>query len=745
MGIQKEMDVSVVYKGGGSFVKLPPIFSSDGKSIFVCSKNTVLEYNTKTGKLIYEYKGLSTNIVGFNYHIHDSHQCLTVCSESGKTISWKILTHTKVLEKQLPFKIVKTFNVIFSTSSNLKAVISYQSKEKIQFAITDIQEKTSKKIKLQIPCDKNNYFMNISNNEYFSVAHGNRLHFVNLTDPRIISRCSIHDSRTFTCVACHPSEQIVLTGDSTGRVLVWQNLFSKEKIQTVFHWHTLPVRTVCFSTSGSYFYSGGEECVLVKWQLENVNDKKFVPRLAAEINQIVVANNNLYVAVATQDNAIKIFDSTLNQLTLIQHLVLGQHYDSGIVYDPRTKALIMNGNKGQLQFYTPEDMSLLYSVDIVGQNKVTNERECVILNTEITKVAISQSGLWLASVEERKDIDFHNEIRLKFWNFDESKQTFTLNTSIEYPHDDSINCLLFQPTLRDEYLRCVTVGNDKKFKIWQVVDCSTVYKKSLAWKCHGVGFYRDLPCSTLSFAMDGSLMAIGFGQILTAWVPDSCELKCSLSHPIYRDKLKWVQFGHGNHCHLLVSASDYQLSVWNILTLSMTWTVPLAVFSLIFDPLLAYMAVITQDRKVFVFSPGSPEPIYESKNLLKQFNNILTASFIPSRYSNDSRLNWFERSHIYFITSEKELYCLSGNQTVPEFTMEVESDEYTVFSSITPNTKINLNSTTKPNRHLFEKDSGRKTIKKYLEGPIHTMAPIRFSCHSLLKSLVIQKDALNVT
>lgn len=45
-----------------------------------------------------------------------------------------------------------------------------------------------------------------------------------------------------------------------------------------------------------------------------------------------------------------------------------------------------------------------------------------MVNTEIKKVAISKSGLWFSTVEERKDEEYCDEIRLKFWKFDESKQ-----------------------------------------------------------------------------------------------------------------------------------------------------------------------------------------------------------------------------------------------------------------------------------------------------------------------------------
>ncbi|KAJ8959492.1 hypothetical protein NQ318_022189 [Aromia moschata] len=509
----------------------------------------------------------------------------------------------------------------------------------------------------------------------------------------------IHSSRTFTCIACHPSEEVVLTGDSTGRVVVWQNIFSREKSQSVFHWHTLPVRTVSFSTSGD----GGGECVLVKWQFDNVNDKKFVPRIAAELEHVSVAKNNVYVAVATSDNTVRIFDSQLYQIALIQHLVLGKQYSSGIVYDPRTRALIMNGNQGQVQFYSPSDMSLLYSVDIVGQNKITNERDATIQNTEIMRVALSKNGHWLATVEERKDEKYQNEIRLKFWKFDNEKQIFELNTSIEYPHEHSVNSMLFQPANKSPELRCVTVANDKKFKIWQLDEVTR--KKDVAWKClasDSSGTSRVVPC--LSPA-DGSLMATGFGQILTVWTPDTCHLKCSLIHPLYKEKVKHVQFGYSNQCHLLVSASANQLSVWNLLTLCMVWTVPVRVALLVADPLSTNVAVMTQQKE------GSVVKCYI----------------------------WYFENFCSMLT---ELYCVSGSENPTDATSELPEDGSS-FSIMTPNHKTSLAQSATPRRHMYEKDAGHVTLKKYLDAPIHTMAPVRYTCYGLLKSLTVQKDSVS--
>lgn len=51
-------------------------------------------------------------------------------------------------------------------------------------------------------------------------------------------------------------------------------------------------------------YSGGGECVLVKWLLSNPRNNSFLPRLPAPIRYLTIANRNIYVAVSTMDNGL---------------------------------------------------------------------------------------------------------------------------------------------------------------------------------------------------------------------------------------------------------------------------------------------------------------------------------------------------------------------------------------------------------------------------------------------------------
>lgn len=103
--------------------------------------------------------------------------------------------------------------------------------------------------------------------------------------------------------------------------------------------------------------------------------------------------------------------------------------------------------------------------------------------------------------------------------------------------------------------------------------------------------------NAISFSTDGSLLSVAFGPVVTCWLPESCELKCSLIYGNHTQDVQHLAFGTGNQCHLLVSATKEQISVWNVLTLSITWTVSISVSFLTADPITSYMAIITEDKK----------------------------------------------------------------------------------------------------------------------------------------------------
>lgn len=69
----------------------------------------------------------------------------------------------------------------------------------------------------------------------------------------------------------------------------------------------------------------------------------------------------------------------------------------------------------------------------------------MIVNTEVTKAALSQDGLWMATVEQRDDEVSNMEVRLKFWKFDTETQMWVVNNRTNNRDFDDL--LLFKVRL----------------------------------------------------------------------------------------------------------------------------------------------------------------------------------------------------------------------------------------------------------------------------------------------------------
>lgn len=132
------------------------------------------------------------------------------------------------------------------------------------------------------------------------------------------------DKGMITCLATSESANVLLTGHDNGAIVVWHNIKNwldsvtphldqrirktdehrKKKdldisqfifipdlvvpMQTVMHWHSHPVSTICLASDGRSAYSGGEEGVFVKWQISGdaLGNNSFIPRLGAGISHI---------------------------------------------------------------------------------------------------------------------------------------------------------------------------------------------------------------------------------------------------------------------------------------------------------------------------------------------------------------------------------------------------------------------------------------------------------------------------
>ena len=132
-------------------------------------------------------------------------------------------------------------------------------------------------------------FISISSSgKFFGIRNKRKLHIwmVPAKDSGhlVAKKITLHHTKNLTVLAFHPTKRIVAAGDVTGRILVWRGfgnqlfsisdglvsgrLVNKEEERpgvrgnddaescSTWHWHSVEVNVLSFSSDGAYLYSG---------------------------------------------------------------------------------------------------------------------------------------------------------------------------------------------------------------------------------------------------------------------------------------------------------------------------------------------------------------------------------------------------------------------------------------------------------------------------------------------------------
>ena len=107
----------------------------------------------------------------------------------------------------------------------------------------------------------------------------------------------------------------------SGRIIIWTGLEAASaaaengslpqdgnagmSVATI-HWHANPVAALCFSQDGRYLLSGGEEAVLVVWQLLTLK-RTYLPRLGGPISHITcIPDDPTKYVIGQRSNVVRI-------------------------------------------------------------------------------------------------------------------------------------------------------------------------------------------------------------------------------------------------------------------------------------------------------------------------------------------------------------------------------------------------------------------------------------------------------
>ncbi|CAL8388844.1 unnamed protein product [Gadus morhua 'NCC'] len=747
-------DTRVVHRGGSKINFRAPVITQDSRFLICVSGECIKVFSTSTEECIHHLQGHKELVTGLVLN-PSNHLQVFSCSEDGTIRLWDftdgILIRTYNVRRRI-------LSMHVSAKGDVFLVMPVKRNKKEKFGLVSLNLPPSVEQHVMVK-GHTIVFQSVSTDpkciafgqggEYVASVKDNVLH-VYFLNKKTFYRFALGTSgemaarNAFTCVACHPKDDCIATGHGDGKIRLWRN-FNQEKEYTfsTVHWHHSGVNALCFTPEGTNLLSGGLESVLVQWRYGQEGQKDFLPRLGSSIKEIVVSPDGSLFCTSHTDNKITVIKNCTKVSAVIQGLVHGDGVKTALMVDPRTKALVLNGKPGHLQFYSLQRDQQLYNLDIVQQEYINQSN---LDQFEVVKAALDSRGSWLATVEQRSAKEV--EISLKLWAFDEHTQSFVLNTTISAPHDGPISEICFSPSSQNS-TTLVSVSLDGHFKAWQLTQPDPSDDEEASWSCDFVGDYHSLEPKCCCFSADGSLLAVSFKEVVTVWSPASWDLLTTLSQP--PGAIQDLCFGRLSCSKYLLGATDKNLCCWNLLTCSLEWSTALDVSLLLADPLSENVAAFCGAEKttdLFVFRPSEPRPHFSQQALCT--GRVTRAVFAPRDEPLDGceeSSQWLNRSQLYFLTHNMELLTFL---TKPEEERLMALSKQPTIDDSVAMTPFYLLLGKHRKRQEEERDilssqsgvrnllpQGSVAIKELLHTPSHVLPSTSILCSMFVSSLLV--------
>ncbi|XP_019463627.1 PREDICTED: WD repeat-containing protein 75-like [Lupinus angustifolius] len=649
-------------RGGQNYVSSPPSFSNDGKRLLVCTGTTVSIFSTSTCLQISSLEGHTdtvTSVIVVPYTINVLCNCWTA-SIDGTIRYWdfSIPECIKTLDLQSPITSMVIPSILRipeennAKSPNVFAYVSVlpskaqQSLHKIRKCnLTNYQVAS----KLVLKETERPESLTVSpSGKYLGIKDKRRLHIWKVpnvdSDSAVPKKITLHHTKTFTVLAFHPTDRIVAAGDVTGRVLIWRGFGTQKFLDSsglvnrrptndsedkpgvrenddaescsTWHWHSSGVKLLSFSSDGAYLYSGGQEGVLVLWQLDT-GKKKFLPRIGSSLLYFLDSPDPSLSLISCADNQIHILKVPSMEIVmsisgikprLSSEEVCESFSSRSAAFDHSSGLVAVQTENYCIQFYSLFANRGLYEVQACERNHHPGD----VITVVVTLVELSIDGSMMGTVEVKlPEEGIGGLVCLKFWDLDTDSRRFSVSTLIYEPHRDAhISAVAFHPTRH----MAVSSSYGGDFKIWRKneVQQKNQMLQNSGWICHAVGSYKNKAMRAAAFSADGSVLAVAADTVITLWDPDKNVLVAIVgetSTPIVS-----LNFAGKSEYLLSVShGSKPQLSVWNMSKLASSWSYRLQVEAVSCALDLSYFAILA-------LLPESSKHTFKGDGLILLFN-----------------------------------------------------------------------------------------------------------------------------
>lgn len=304
-----------------------------------------------------------------------------------------------------------------------------------------------------------------------------------------------------------------------------------------------------------------------------------------KINSVCFSNNNKFLASASKDKAIKIWQLKQGKLTNTMLFERGsplrsfQHgqvsfesdYANSIVFSRDNRVLVSGEKDETIKIWSLQTKKLIYT--LTGHSKAVNS------------VAIHPNGKLIASASDDKTV--------KLWSLKSGKQVRTLRG-----HTDNVIAVSFSPN--GNVLASSGDVNDKTVKLWFLSE-----NRNITLKGHSDWFGG---IDSIAFTPDSKLIASGSkDKTIKIWQVDTGKELMTLKG--HSDHITSIAISSENK--LLASASkDKTLKLWTLTTGKLISNINLeeTIQTVAFNPNSQILATGCSNGNIRLFVPQSKSP-----------------------------------------------------------------------------------------------------------------------------------------
>lgn len=295
------------------------VYSSDGRYVFQRQAHVVRVLHSQSGRVLHECVRADNKsaVRALALHPHNALQLLAAY-EDGYIIVWDFVEHKPLAELDAKAPVLwmgssrtsaSQLLLVVQTDANTWSLIEFSLKKKKRGRVLfQNSKKLFQAAALQSYTTPQGDGEQAVPGDFLVVAAGDKLvtlwlhHQSGAKDSgnRVYSMQKLNHLRDVTCVAVSPTQREFSIGDQIGQIYRYQQ---QGETASKMHWHSHAVHCIQYSSDGQFLLSGGEECVLVSWQLET-GRRAYLPRLPASVEVIAPRQDGGVYAVGLADSVL---------------------------------------------------------------------------------------------------------------------------------------------------------------------------------------------------------------------------------------------------------------------------------------------------------------------------------------------------------------------------------------------------------------------------------------------------------